>query len=331
MLAYEDIRSVHLELSTNCNASCPLCPRNFGGMDYNFGYPITSLSIDQIEQIFDSPFVSQLKHIIINGNLGDFMLAKDALEIVDYFRKNNQSLMIEISTNGGARDSSFWHNLAQYRPHVQFCLDGLEDTHSLYRRFTDFNNVIKNAKTFISAGGRAIWKMVLFDHNKHQVDECRRLAKDLGFVQFDLINAGRDTAIVYDRKGEFLYNIGQPVEFKEADRAIKDFRESNVLSNFQDDVRPITCMAKQQRQIYVSANGEVSPCCFLGFYPRTYDEALVTCNGQVKELLADVKNNALEKPLRECIEWFNLVEQSWAKQSFDEGRLWRCNEYCGQR
>ena len=209
MIKYEKIKAVHLELSTNCNASCPLCPRNFAGMEYNSGYPITELSIADIKQIFSIDFVKQLTSILINGNLGDFMLARDALEIVEYFKTTNPRLQITISTNGSARNSDFWSKLGSFYPTIDFCLDGLEDTHSIYRKDTQFNTILKNAQTFMSAGGRAHWKMIKFDHNEHQIEECRALAKKLGFAKFNLVDHGRNNSHVYDRKGNYLYSIGE--------------------------------------------------------------------------------------------------------------------------
>ena len=42
-----------------------------------------------------------------------------------------------------------------------------------------------NAKAFIEAGGKARWKMIVFKHNEHQIDEAKLLAKDMGFWEFD--------------------------------------------------------------------------------------------------------------------------------------------------
>jgi hypothetical protein len=40
-------------------------------------------------------------------------------------------------------------------------------------------------------------------------------------------------------------------------------------------------------------------------------------------------NNALELSLEECIQWFNRVEESWSKDTFENGRLVCCNDNCG--
>jgi nucleoside-diphosphate-sugar epimerase len=79
MIQYENIRSVHLEISTRCNASCPECPRNFRGVNNIIDtYPITDMSLDQFQKIFPRDFISQLNEFYINGNHGDFVTARDA-------------------------------------------------------------------------------------------------------------------------------------------------------------------------------------------------------------------------------------------------------------
>ena len=337
MIKYEEIREVHLELSTNCNASCPLCPRNFNGYPYNAGYPVTELTLHDVKNIFPVEFVRRLRHVIINGNLGDFMLAKDALEIIRYFRENGQHLLISINTNASARTSEFWKQLAALKPVVYFAIDGLEDTHSLYRVDTNFNTVIKNAQTFIQAGGNATWKMIKFDHNTHQIDECKKLSKELGFRSFLLVDQGRDNGYVYNRKGELTHTIGDvgeisgranPVTWEERLGWSKINFEKKV--HFLQPVRnQIKCDSVKNKSIYVMANGEVYPCCYLGFYPRTYDTKILHGIEQIKQLLGDFNNNAKEKPLSECIEWFNRVEDSWSKKSFQEGLTWQCNSTCG--
>jgi sulfatase maturation enzyme AslB (radical SAM superfamily) len=105
-------------------------------------------------------------------------------DIVEYFFSVNPNLKITISTNGGARDQKFWSRLAQTPAIIQFCIDGLADTHHLYRQNTSYKTVIKNANTVIRNGGHAVWKMIQFDHNQHQIEQCRELSKQLGFKNF---------------------------------------------------------------------------------------------------------------------------------------------------
>ena len=92
-------------------------------------------------------------------------------------------------------------------------------------------------------------------------------------------------------------------------------------------------MAKNYQEIYVTATGEVYPCCFLGHSPATLDSLRVRMPGlpQVTKLMqGPIKVNALEHGLEACLEWFALVEETWNLASFREGRLLICDETCGK-
>ena len=84
------------------------------------------------------------------------------------------------------------------------------------------------------------------------------------------------------------------------------------------------------KSIYIAANGDVGPCCFLGFYPKTYGAGQYhqATNAQIIPLIS--KNNALEYPLEECIKWFESVENSWKISNYEQGRLVICDNVCGQ-
>jgi sulfatase maturation enzyme AslB (radical SAM superfamily) len=334
VIAYQDIRDVHLEISSLCNASCPWCPRTFWGYPYNGGYPETNLSLESAQLIFSRDFLKQLTSIRINGNFGDIVMNPAGADIVNYFFKHNPQLAVSVSTNGGARDRQFWIQLAQTPATVLFCIDGLEDTHHLYRQNTVWATVIRNTQIFIAAGGRAVWKMIRFDHNQHQIDQCRQLSQALGFADFELIDDGRNTAPVFDRNGQLTHVLGKytgPQEFKMLFH--KKTTDTVLLEDIATDRIPSKSMACQTqilKSIYIAATGDVSPCCFTGFYPKTYGHGQYheAANAQLVPLMA--KNNALEHSLQECVEWFKMVENSWKFETYQQGRLVICDDNCGQ-
>ena len=320
MYLLNEIRCVDLEISTLCNASCPWCPRNFYGYPHNDGYPETNMSLAQAQKIFSPEFLNQIEFINVNGNYGDFVTVQDALETIEYLHTHSDANIV-ISTNGSARTAKFWRQLATYNPIVVFGIDGLADTHGIHRKNTNFDLVLKNASSFISAGGTAVWKMIKFDHNQHQIDDCRKLAEQLGFKEFELITNGRHDSIVFDNDGNFSYTIGTVQHIPETAVQLIQWLDDNNDNkiHYKLPVRnKISCESTNKKSIYIASNGEVYPCCFLGFYPKTYSSGIIQGNDQIKELLNGVEHNALVKPLAECIEWFNLVEQSWAKPTFEE-------------
>lgn len=333
MILYEDIRDVHLEVSTLCNAACPWCPRTFWGYPHNGGYPELYITLDQIKKIFNIGFLKQLTSIRINGNFGDIVMNPESPDIVEYFKSINPSLEVYINTNGGAKDKIFWERLARSGACVLFALDGLEDTHHLYRQNTVWNTVIKNSKIFIDAGGNAIWQMIQFSHNSHQIEQCRKLSQELGFRKFDLINDGRDSAPVFDRHGNLVHVMGNykgETSFKVL--FFKKTSDEVLLEDIVADRVPkstIVCETKKLKSIYIAANGDVSPCCYTGLFPKTYGKGQYhqAVNSQLSPLIS--KNNALEYPLETCIEWFNEVEKSWKSRDYAQGRLVVCDDNCG--
>jgi len=333
MIKYADIRHVHLELSTFCNARCPLCSRNFRGYPFNDGYPEVNMTLSQAKMIFAESFLMQLKTMTLSGNLGDSLMNPHTVDILDYFKKLNNDLKISIDTNGSGRNKKYWQDLARLDITIKFALDGLADTHHLYRQDTDFNKILANAKTFIDAGGSAIWKMVPFKHNQHQIKECEKLAYSLGFKYFIINDESRNSGPVYDKQGNLVHVMGDYTGIVEFKQNFKSKQTDLVLiEDIAKDKTPkkqTTCQAKKDRAIYVAANGEISPCCWLGFYPKTYGhgEYHQAVNAQISDIV--YKNNALSYPLEECLQWFSQIEKSWNISDYRDGRLIACDDNCG--
>jgi len=326
MILYNNIRHVELEISSYCNANCPLCPRNLFGYPYNTGYTAKHLTLAEVKQILDPKFISQLDSVTFEGNYGDPLMNPELLDIVDYINKP-----IKIFTNASMQTKTFWEKLAKAKTTVYFALDGLSDTHSIYRQKTDYNKIIANATAFINAGGSAVWKMIKFDHNEHQIIDCEKLSKQLGFKKFILVDHGRNSGPVFDDQGNLT-------------RVLGDFKGSTELEHYIDIIdngdmfiediwdKPknnISCQTINGKSIYISSEGEVYPCCFLGFNPRKYGKGRwhQPVNAQIVELLKP--NNALERPLQECIEWFNNIPACWNKKTYEDGRLIVCDVSCG--
>lgn len=333
MLLYKDIKQVFLEISSLCNASCPWCPRTFWGYPYNNGYPEVNMTLSDAQTIFNTNFLKQLTTIIISGNFGDIVMNPAGPAIVEYFKEVNPALHIMISTNGSARSPDFWQQLASTGAEVQFCLDGLEDTHHLYRQNTSWSTIIKNAEIFIKAGGNAVWKFIKFDHNQHQIDECNKLSKKLKFNNFIIINDGRNTGPVFNKDGNLTHVLGNYTGEKSFEILFhKKKTDTILLEDIITDKIPsdtITCQAQTQKFIYISANGDVSPCPWTGFYPKTYGAGLYheAANRQIAQLIS--KNNALKYPLETCIEWFSNISTCWSYKTYESGRIVICDDRCG--
>jgi MoaA/NifB/PqqE/SkfB family radical SAM enzyme len=342
MISFDQIRKIHIELTTRCNARCPMCMRNYRGYEFNSGYPDCELTLADFKKIITPvviQHVMQPTHGVLpknqgfnfNGNLGDFASAHDALEIVDYLIDHQAK--ITVNTNGSLRTPAWWEKLARPGVEIGFALDGLEDTHHLYRQDTNWHKIIKNAQAFINNGGHAVWRFIPFDHNRHQEQQCRDLAAQLGFKRFENIYDGRESSPVFKRDGEFSHQIGKPLTFVDFPPKLDQLLPSIVtwfdaktiqVTADQPNLK-LSCTHKINREIYIAADGSVYPCCYLGFYPETMTHA---GNDQLKPLVRE--NNALAHSLEHCLTWFDAVEQTWQKKSIADGRLYQCVSNCGR-
>ncbi len=211
------INRVSLELSNNCNALCPMCPRHLMGTVRKFDKH--EFSVEQFKKWFPVEFMHQINDWLYCGSRGDPIMCKDIVEIVEYTKESNPHCGIYMNTNGGARNAAFWTTLGkllstQYRDTVVFSIDGLEDTNHLYRRYVNWHHVMENARNFIDAGGQATWEFLVFEHNEHQLEEAEQLANRMGFKHFVPKKAlgfdATNSTPVYSRSGEFEYFIKPP-------------------------------------------------------------------------------------------------------------------------
>jgi len=340
MYRYEDVREVHLELTTRCNAACPQCPRNLSGGPVNPALPLTELSLDDVKKIFPSELVKRLRKIYACGNYGDPMVAEDTLEIFRHFRAENPTMELGMFTNGSGRSPSFWKDLAKVVSYVRFSIDGLEDTNALYRRNTQWSKIMESVTSFIAAGGRAEWDFIVFRHNEHQIDEAHALAEKLGFRRFFLKKtsrffsqggvAGRQ---VIERDGAPAYVIEEPENPLYRNPAVAELVRIGKHSDYQAEA-DIHCKAVAHGRIYVSAEGAVFPCCWTGaLYPPNRPAGTAQMWDFIKRLPEGKASlDARLQSMREIVEgpfFQELVPSGWPKRSIKDGRLEPCVRACG--
>ena len=81
MYKYQDIKAVHLEITSKCQARCPMCPRRLNGGMMNPLVKLEEITLEQFKEWFSVDFIKQLDRLYMCGNLGDPIVAKDTLKI----------------------------------------------------------------------------------------------------------------------------------------------------------------------------------------------------------------------------------------------------------
>jgi MoaA/NifB/PqqE/SkfB family radical SAM enzyme len=207
MYDYKDITGVQIEITEKCNAACPACSRTYYGYGELAGIYQKHMSLDEFKLLLPLNLISNLDIVIFCGNVGDAQVNPNLPQMLDYLYFHNKNIDFHINTNGGMHNAEYWANFAKYKNmRIWFAVDGTtQEVHSYYRRNTNLSKVLENAKAYIDAGGHAILQFILFEHNQHQLEDVKKLAKEYNFKKLDIIHTDRaeDTPI-YNSKGEYV-------------------------------------------------------------------------------------------------------------------------------
>jgi len=344
MYNYKDIKSIHLEVTQNCQANCPMCDRNMNGKGINPHINLDELSLEDCKKIFTPSFIAQLDTMYMCGNLGDPIVARDTLEIFRYFRLHNEKMWLSMNTNAGAKNEEWWRDLATCLGRmgaVIFSVDGLSDTNHIYRQGVVWSNVERNMKAFIAAGGRARWDFLIFEHNQHQVEEAEALAAEWGCEKFMKKKTGRfitqdskkkESHQAVDKKGNSTTELKKPDQKYQNNALSKLDIIKNKYGSMDAyyDAAPVVCKVKKENSLFITAEGLALPCCWTAgrMYKWWHKDPKVE---QIWDFIPDISalqaRNGLEAVFATGI--FERIQDSWAKPSCGNGKLKVCAMKCG--
>jgi MoaA/NifB/PqqE/SkfB family radical SAM enzyme len=336
MFKYSKLKNLHLEITNRCQAACPMCSRNYRGEIDNPYLKISDWTLNEFNQIVNDDLKAQLSKIMFCGNYGDPLLNQDFHLMVESL--NHFDIFVDVHTNGSLRSVEYWANLAKIMPpqhRVVFAIDGLADTHAIYRRGTDYQKILDNAKAFIDAGGNADWSFIRFKHNAHQVYAAKQTAQNLGFKNFSVKDSSRfvfePVFPVLDKNENVLYNL------EKAPAASIEFFDATDLTKIEEVVNSsnISCQAQHANEIYIDAHKTILPCCFLAVIPYEYyrkEDNLSQANRVIKKQYAELveklgDTNALQgiETVLEKDSFQSVWEYYWNTK-----KLWTCSRTCGK-
>ena len=341
MTFYGRINQIELELTTRCNAACPQCVRNhYGGRTWPT-LPLVDLDFDTIIQRLE-PVLEPGMLVRLCGTYGDPIMYRRVLDLVKWLV--NQQVEVAINTNASLRTPEWWGDLAdvlQDSGKVYFGIDGLDDTHHLHRRRTNFHRIIRNLKAFNTAGGHSVWSFIIFRHNQHQVESARALSQDLGCQDF----AVKSTSRFVDKKHQLqtrtpVMDLNDRIEYwlEPTDHPAYINQGFNDVLAISQQVgydrylkhNKIRCQAQHTGLIVISAEGYVLPCGFL--HDRFYGAESESHPDRQK--LLDLINSTgglntisiYHRDINEIIlgPTFQAIAESWT----DHRRLQRCAHQC---
>ena len=267
---YDTIKWLHVEPTTRCNAWCSFCPRNKNGYGLS-DFELEDLIPKRLDTIIGK--MPKLETVQFCGTLGDPCASKLINEQLKVVKKYN--LNLQLHTNGSLRNKDWWANLAKLfgdKISVWFAIDGLDDTHKKYRQATNWHKIIENAKSFIEAGGHAVWQFIPFAHNEHQIRDCMRLSTSLGFARFEFIKDARYLDKAYD------YQTGETTDISPWSKHNEQWsRKGKILNKTTGNIPKVkvekkNCMHLALSSLFLNAHGVITPCCYFSKKPFIENE-----------------------------------------------------------
>lgn len=242
MWSTESLEWIDIELTSFCNIKCKGCFRVLSDHADKI-LNKTYLDLDTIKQRFQKDMFPNMKIINFCGSVDEPTSHPEFFDIIKHF--SNWNVHINIATNGSIRTTSWWETLAKILPkshRVTWGIDGSDETSEIYREGSSFKKVKDNFRAFNAAGGQSNWQFIVFEHNAHQLESAKQMAKDEGFKDFKTIISHRDDT--------------------------KDVKHKKVLKKAIPNPTPqddpcISCKYGNQKRIFVNHMGNVIPCCHL--------------------------------------------------------------------
>jgi sulfatase maturation enzyme AslB (radical SAM superfamily) len=331
----EEVQILEFEPTSHCNAKCAHCPRfnithhevfkSDGTLHPDL--TLNHIDVDAVIKNLELHRMPLLKTIVIQGDKGDPCMHPKIDQLVAGLASAPSRPHITLTTNGSIRNINWWSKLAQIKNlEVVFSIDGLADTNHLYRVGLDYATILKNAQAFIAAGGSAIWKMIVFRHNQHQIDEIKTLAKELGFAEFRLEPAQprfkgmSQWPVEVDGQVHYLSDTTLNIRSQQ----FKFKNKLNIVNSTQFDNVNRVCPNLVKGRIYITHQNYIIPCCMMHFDT----ELKYFGTEQLKELTEGFERHDISK-----FSLSTIFEQPFFKNklvdSFKSGNLqYTCEKSC---
>ena len=354
MWTVQDIKWLDVDISASCNAGCIDCNRFlFDHQSQEFKLNSLHPHMNKLADVSCWSDVIQqfdnLKYIQLLGNVGDPMVHPQADVFVEISHTHHPQAQIEINTNGSVGSLKTWQKISDLSQsmksqlRVVFSIDGLADTNHIYRRAVDWSRIMERATLFIEAGGHAEWKMIDFPYNKHQRDQAKQMAKEMGFKSFTVFPRQTPTP-EFDQK--IIDHSAKPVSKHMADVIELSHKESveehqKMVDYFAEqpgfEITP-KCMnfksnsAGHWPNFQINVEGTIWPCCFasnIQFFDPVESKHFEMIEKKYISKYGQHWNNIYHTPLQQILDsdWFSKdLPNSWKtpKHSY-----FMCLENCG--
>jgi radical SAM protein with 4Fe4S-binding SPASM domain len=245
--------TLYIDPATACNLRCPFCPTGGGYTQIK----AEVLKPNEFEVMVSNIEISLLERVCLY-NWGEPLLNKYLPEYIRYFTDRRKPTTISTNLSVKDYDDEYLETLVgSGLTEILVSIDGgSQESYEKYRIRGDFHRVVRNMAAIDRVKQRlgsqtpfVRYKMLLNKHNQHEVEEARRIAEECGAI-FSLEK-----------------NFWCPDDLRDEWIADSIRAEYGDLTPSSVSMRRTGTIHTECRQlwdsIFVSANGDVFPCCLV--------------------------------------------------------------------
>ena len=249
------IEDIELELSGFCNASCPLCARNY--KSFNEKYPtLFHRNLNEIiNQLNEFP---NLNIIRLVGSISEPTLYKDFFPLIEYL--NFKNIDIEICTNGDTHEIIWWNRLARLlkdTDRIYFTICGsTQEIHEIYRLGTNLKNILNHSAEVRRYKNIDYAQCIKFEYNENDFEtiEFKKMIEPFSHIYLTETYLKQDHEIYKDRKNlEFLF---PPLKKKKSYEIIQRLTKKEDSKTIFD----YSCKSINNKSLQIDLYGNYYPC-----------------------------------------------------------------------
>jgi MoaA/NifB/PqqE/SkfB family radical SAM enzyme len=320
---------LYLEATNRCNLLCQHCPRTFASVERP-----ADLSFKQMKAIVDQ--APNLKQVVLHG-IGEPLINKELPKMIRYLK--DRGVYVLFNSNATMLYSHIQQQLiSSGLDEYRISLDAADaETFEKVRGLPRFDLIIKNTREFVALKREmgidhpkiSLWLVGLKD-TLGQLTEFVRLAHEMEvgevYLQRLVFFEDSDSGEGLARSGQALFGRIDAEEANlvaEAQSVAQEFGISFYASGAaspedslmpRESTQPWSLCRRPWSLMYITANGNVLPCCIAPFSEKDYDSIIL--------------GNAFERPLMEI--WNDYLYQKFRTDLLSPAPAHACQN-CGVR
>jgi radical SAM protein with 4Fe4S-binding SPASM domain len=302
---------LYIEPTNRCNSLCETCVRTFGKLE-----PLRDLTLDEFQYLVDQ--VPLLRRVVLHG-VGEPLLNHDLPAMITHLKRRPNAPHVLFNSNAILltdewQEALLESNLDEYRIS---CDAAQPELYARIRGVDAFDRMVTNVAAFarrIKQGGHgpqlSLW-MTAMQENLAELPGLVRLAHQIGvgevyvhrLVFFDEGLAREEQSIfrsIQAAEETFLTEaeaLAQNLNIRFRASGATTPRDSLLSSD--GDRRPWDECRRPSSLMYITANGNVLPCCLSPFSTRDY-EGLILGNA-FQTSLGDIWNGSNYRRFRAAL------------------------------